>query len=108
MNNRIPHDGGACPVKPSTRVEVFRKNPGLFDGGEARFFTWTHTGGDYDIVEYRIVHPAPVDREFRRAVFLAVLPAIYAESVAKNIGGDGRVIAAAWSLADEAIAQEGA
>lgn len=49
---------------------------------------------------------APVDREFRRAVFLAVLPQVWAHS--RTVDEVNRSIGEAWRLADESIAQEGA
>lgn len=55
-STRIPHDGGACPVSPGTRVRVwFRGSSVSCDDLPAEDWCWTHCNNCGDIVAYLIL-----------------------------------------------------
>lgn len=103
MSDWIPHDGGKCPVAPGTMVDVRWRDRTEHLNSRADNWEWGNYKSQDDIVAYRVVS-APVDREFRRAVFLAVLPTM----VDWDWSSSEKMMQKAWKLADEAIAQEGA
>lgn len=58
MNDWIEWHGGECPVPAGERIDIRFRGGTYEDYQPSEGWRWTHVGGAYDIVAYRISKPA--------------------------------------------------
>jgi hypothetical protein len=57
MSDWIEHDGGACPVDRNVRVWSLSRKGNEWPIYRAGTLCWSHCGGDFDIIAYRLAEP---------------------------------------------------
>jgi hypothetical protein len=108
MSDWIKHDGGACPVDGETRVFI-RWRLGDYEPPMPLLswsLSWLHSGGDRDIIAYRLAEPNAEPQAHMMSAPDCVLPAACSSEFAQLKARKAMCTKTPWSLRAELDAKD--
>jgi hypothetical protein len=108
MSDWIKHDGGACPVDGETRVFI-RWRLGDYEPPMPLLswsLSWLHSGGDRDIIAYRLAEPNAEPQAHMMSAPDCVLPAACSSEFAQLKARKAMWTETPWSLRAELDAKD--